>query len=291
MVQKEAVSSMADAAGVRSVEIGMTILKAIAKSSRSMTLSEIARATELQRPTVYRYLASLMRVGMIKRLGEQGLYDLGSDAVSVGFAALARMETRAIALEKLTALNGEIDKCVALFTWVDGGPTIIGWRESREPITFSVHLGVQMSPIQSVGGRLFLANLPSEETDSILADAFKDTPTQRWGEENVDLDEYRRRLDVIKQRGLACGRSELIPGIDAIGAPAFDHERRVAYALVAIGATAGLDTSWTGPVAKALADAAKDLSDQLGYHALELTEPKPKSRKPRKSTSVSTAKA
>jgi DNA-binding IclR family transcriptional regulator len=59
--------------------------------------------------------------------------------------------------------------------------------------------------------------------------------------------------------------SPLLPGIDAIAAPVFDHRGKLAAVICAVGRTDVMRTNWTSPVVKALDDGARQLSQRLGY--------------------------
>lgn len=256
----------AGSAGVKSVEIGLGILDAISGAETELTLTEIADATGHSPPRVHRYLTSLLRSGVVERVEESGRYALGPDAVALGFAALSGIRGREAALEVLGELNREIDKSVVLFIWGDGGPVVVGWQASSDPITFSARLGLVLSPLQSISGRLFLAYMPKSVCQKILKREFGKTPKVLWDGERIGRKEFEERLAEIRKRGLFRGQNEMIFGIDTIGAPVLNDDGEVDYVIVAVGATGSIDISWRGSTARALQKSSKTLSALLAEH-------------------------
>jgi hypothetical protein len=59
-------------------------------------------------------------------------------------------------------------------------------------------------------------------------------------------------------------RGVLIPGVDAIAAPVFDHRERIVAVICAVGHAGTGITRWDGTAAQALREAAAELSAQLG---------------------------
>lgn len=53
--------------GVQSLEIGMSILRAMVNGRRSMMLKEIAAAAEMPASKAHRYLVSLIRAGLVEQ--------------------------------------------------------------------------------------------------------------------------------------------------------------------------------------------------------------------------------
>ncbi|MBS0553285.1 MAG: helix-turn-helix domain-containing protein, partial [Proteobacteria bacterium] len=74
--------------GVQSLEVGMSILKAMATGRRSMMLKDIAAAAGMPPSKVHRYLVSLIRSGLVEQDRLTSRYDLGPFALNLGLVAL-----------------------------------------------------------------------------------------------------------------------------------------------------------------------------------------------------------
>lgn len=95
--------------GVIAVDRALLILDAFIGASEPLSLSEIARATSLVKPTVLRSLASLEKAGYVLRVADRR-YALGAKAMEIGAAYTRNFRLDAVvmpALRRLTAETGE----------------------------------------------------------------------------------------------------------------------------------------------------------------------------------------
>ena len=74
---------------VQSITRAFAILKVIAAAREGVTLTEIARATNLALSTVYRLLATLQKEQVVQFRAEGARWRVGRDAFTVGSAFLA----------------------------------------------------------------------------------------------------------------------------------------------------------------------------------------------------------
>jgi DNA-binding IclR family transcriptional regulator len=68
----------------------------------------------------------------------------------------------------------------------------------------------------------------------------------------------------VRRRGLSRSEGEIIPGINAMSAPVFDHTGTIVLGLTVIGPAGVLDTGWDGALARALKRCADEVSQRLG---------------------------
>jgi IclR family transcriptional regulator, acetate operon repressor len=82
----------------------------------------------------------------------------------------------------------------------------------------------------------------------------------------VDFDprKYARELALIKERGFAVSRNELIQGAVAVSAPFFDGTGRIAGSLSVFGPSARLGPSQVAKSGKLLLREAQEISRMLG---------------------------
>jgi len=71
----------------------------------------------------------------------------------------------------------------------------------------------------------------------------------------------------IRARHLARAVGDPSPGINALAAPAFDHEGAVVLSVTAMGPERSFDARWTSAIAEALLDCTNDISRRLGFSA------------------------
>jgi DNA-binding IclR family transcriptional regulator len=160
----------------------------------------------------------------------------------------------------LPRVRDRINATVTAAIWGERGPTIIGMEESDHLVTMNLRVGSVLPLLNTAIGRLFLAYLPANQTARFVAGERADPP----GNAAPTEQELQDLLDNIRSRRLSQVRGVLIPGVDAIAAPVFDHREHMIAAICAVGHSGAGITRWEGAAARALHEAAAELSAQLG---------------------------
>jgi DNA-binding IclR family transcriptional regulator len=247
-------------AGVQSVVIAANVLKALAANGGMLPLKELASATRMPRAKVHRYLASLRIAGLVAQNAETGQYYIASAAVTIGLVGLGRISPVRQLQEALPALRDRINETVTAAIWGERGPTIIAIEESDHLVTMNIRIGSVLPVLTTAIGQLFLAYLPPAMTRQFGAAERKNLGSGAL----PSAEELDALLDSIRMRQLSQAHGVLIPGIDAIAAPVFDHRERIVGVICAVGHSDAKITHWGGIIAPALSDAASAVSRQLG---------------------------
>jgi DNA-binding IclR family transcriptional regulator len=250
-------------AGVQSVGIAFTILKALANGGGMLPLKSIAAAAGMPRAKVHRYLASLRQTGMIAQDAETGHYQIGPAAVSIGLVGLGRLSPVRQLHDALPRLRDRINETVTAAVWGDRGPTIIAMEESDHVVTMNVRVGSVLPLLGSVIGRLFLAYQPPASAKRLIAAERRGWPADAPplpSEQELDA-----LLAEIRARRLSGARAPLLPGVDAVAAPVFDHRAKLVAVICAVGRSGAMPTRPDGPVVRALVAAGDELSRRLGF--------------------------
>jgi DNA-binding IclR family transcriptional regulator len=75
---------------------------------------------------------------------------------------------------------------------------------------------------------------------------------------------FERQLAEVRTHGLSRSVGEVLPGVNAMSAPVFDHRGAIVLAITAIGPAAVFETRWDGELANALSGCARQVSQRLG---------------------------
>ena len=256
-------------AGVQSVVIAANVLKALAAKGGMLPLKELAGATRMPRGKVHRYLASLRSAGLVAQNPETGQYYIASAAVMIGLVGLGRISPVRQLQEALPALRDRINETVTAAIWGERGPIIIAIEESDHLVSMNIRIGSVLPVLTTAIGQLFLAYLPPAMTRQLIA---AERRTSRAGAVPSEQ-ELAALLESIRARQLSQARGVLIPGVDALAAPVFDHRERITGVMCAVGHADARITDWSGTVAPALTEAAGVVSRQLGSIAMEMPAP------------------
>lgn len=246
--------------GIQSIEVGMTLLHALAQAPGPQMLKNLAAATHMAPAKAHRYLVSLVRTGLVEQQRETGLYDLGAFALDLGLGALARLEPVTLAAGILPRLCSEIGQTVALAVWANQGPTIVRWLGADTPVAASLRVGSVMPLTRSATGQVFLGFAPRSMTERKVKAELADNA--RKGLSPSDPVELQRIADSVRQQGFA-STSDFIPGIAGIAAPVFDHTGEVLLALTALGYSKPFETA-RARIAGAVLQEAQGLSRRFG---------------------------
>ena len=136
-------------------------------------------------------------------------------------------------------MRDEINETVLLAIWSPQGPVVFALEESSRPVTMNVRVGSILPLLSTATGKVFASLLPYD-TVSDLLDA---EINASHSEKRVDV---HKLLDETSRRGLARVRGDLVPGVNAIAAPIFDHKDRIVGVIGALGRSEELDVDYQG---------------------------------------------
>jgi IclR family transcriptional regulator, pca regulon regulatory protein len=210
---------------VEALARGLDILTCFDANRREMTLSEVALAAGLARPTARRLLLTLAELGYVRISGN--VYSLTPKVLRLGVAYTSSLGLWEIArphLEALVARTGESSSMAQL----DGSDIVYVARVSvPKIIALRVEIGTRFPAARTSQGKVLLAALPEAEATAALA-----VPS-RSGLPTVAEPgaEFRRELIRVRAQGWALADEELAPGVRSIAAPVRDHDGVVRAAM------------------------------------------------------------
>jgi len=205
---------------IQSVDRAAALLKAVANASRPPTVPELARASGLNRTTAWRLLATLERQGLVER-------DPVTQRYSVGYAIfqIAAGDDHDSLVRRahpvLERLAHETRATVSL--GVAKRFNLVYVDQVDEPRALSPNwLGRSLPLHATSGGKAFLAWLPKEERDVLLAGRLK-----RYTATTVT---ERRRLEqelaADRRRGYSACLGELEETLYGVSSPVLDQRQR-----------------------------------------------------------------
>ena len=251
---------------VQSIEIGGRLLLALAERSSPMTLKDLAAQAGLPASRAHPYLVSFGRLRLIEQDAVTGRYALGAAALQVGLSCLHQLDPLKVATPVAEALALAIDQTVAIAVWANFGPTIVRYIESSQPLHVSMRMGTVMSILGTATGRAFAATLPRQQLEQAMQGALGDDPRRLDRSAVKDVTQEIQAIQAeLRQHGVVRATGRPIPGVNAFSAAAFDHEGKAVLVITALGHEDNFPTDWDSDVARAVRQAAADVSLRLGY--------------------------
>lgn len=245
--------------GIQSVEVAMKVLTALESLRRPASLSEIARAAELQPNKVHRYLVSLGRVGLVEQRRTSGFYALGPAMRRLGMEALRQVDEVNVATEYAEALRDETQHTINLTTWSDAGPVIVRWDYGAHPLPITVRPGSPVPLLDTAPGRVFLAYLPDATTNPVLREQQK-----RKTASHVDRQELVEMLEGIREQGYARVSEGIVPGLESIAVPIFGPGSALALVMGMIVPSSLLKRGIAASLTALLLATASSITKDLG---------------------------
>jgi DNA-binding IclR family transcriptional regulator len=248
--------------GIQSVEVAARILQALIAAGRPVPLKDLAKLARMHPGKAHRYLVSLTRTDLVSQDEASGHYGIGPMAIALGLAGLRNVDVVRISAGLLPSLRDKINETVLLALWSPQGPVVFNLEQSSRPVYMNIRVGSILPLLNTATGRVFAAFQSRDEIGALLETECDEARKARlpWGE----AARVQHLLDETRKVGLARVEGDLVPGVNAIAAPLFDHKERLAGVIGALGRTEELDVNFDGPVARALRRTADEISRRLG---------------------------
>jgi DNA-binding IclR family transcriptional regulator len=246
--------------GIQSVEVAGRILRALADRRRALTLSELAAAAALSTAQAHTYLVSLTKLGLIKRDAWTGAYEPGPLSLRLGLRSIERQAAYRVAVPYAADLAKRLGFGVAVCVAGAQGPMIVHYARGAYPLHVNLHIGTVMALHSTSTGRVFSAFLGPEQLAVAMQSQGLDTCAL---ERDRQAPETRKRIEDVRQRGMARSADLPSPGISSLSAPVFDAQGHLQLALTVIGPSAAMDIAWRGPIAGELRKICRDITAAL----------------------------
>jgi DNA-binding IclR family transcriptional regulator len=241
-----------------------------------MALKDLARAAGMVPAKAHPYLVSFVRIGLIEQDPQSGSYFLGPLALQLGLISLQQANPVQLATPLIGELARRIGHTVAIAVWGTRGATIVRLEESPASVHVNMRHGTVFSLANTASGRLFAAfQAPGQAREHLEAErrlrkshpeaAIAGMPPApalpTWKD-------FEAQLVDVRAHGLSRSVGEVMPGVNAMAAPVFDHTGEMVLAITAIGSAAVFETRWDGEIAQALKTGAAGVSARLGAPAV-----------------------
>ena len=205
---------------------GLDVIRAFGPNRSTMTLSEVAAATGLARPTARRMLLTLEELGYVR--AAQGGFALTPRVLDLGMAYIGSTSIWDIARPHMQQLVGRTNESSSI-AQLDGSDIVYIARVAvPKIITIAVTIGTRFPALQTSLGKVLLAELPPDELEQVLDEPSRSGIAPLW---RPDAEERDRVLCEVRTRGWALADEHLAYGIRSIAAPLRDGTNHVVAAL------------------------------------------------------------
>ncbi|HWD01950.1 MAG TPA: IclR family transcriptional regulator C-terminal domain-containing protein [Amycolatopsis sp.] len=232
---------------VTSVERGLAVLAAFHPDRPAMTLSEVAKASDLDRASARRFLHTLLARGYLRTDGQQ--FRLHPAVLELGNAYLAASQLPRIALPHLTELAAQLNEPASLAVLHEDQVVYLAHVPSRRLMTAHLTVGTRFPAHRTALGRALLAGKPDEWLDGYLAAG------------HFDGAALRAEIAAVRRDGwFTADEDDVDAGIRAIAVPIRDRARAT---VAAIGISSHVDRVSQATLAETARPALTEAAHQI----------------------------
>ncbi|MFF6879189.1 IclR family transcriptional regulator [Streptomyces sp. NPDC012474] len=234
---------------IQTVQRAALILGSFTVGKPHMSLNEITARLGASKATAHRYTKALRAANLLRYDERTSLYSLGPQVLTLATAARAGLPIVAAAEPYMEELVRRIDETIVLSVWDGESATVVRSVDNTDHmVRISVRVGSRLNLTSSAQGRVFLAFLPPEQVPTLPR--------------SVRKSELNEELEAIRKHGLSVN-SPTVNGVRTVAAPIFEGDK-ISGTLAIVGTTATVDDDVTSPMAQALLETARALSQRLG---------------------------
>lgn len=216
---------------VQAVNRGFDIVEYLLEEDGAR-LTEVAEAMDVANSTVHNHLATLRERGFVVREGD--VYRVGLEFLRIGGHARDQRTVNRLSRSVVEKLADETDEHAQFIVEQNGRGYHVYVAPGSRAVRVDTRAGKRIYLHANSSGKAILAHYDEDRVDEIL---------DRWGmpaiTENTitDREEFKERLEEVRERGYAFNLEEHILGWQGIAAPVRRHDGQVLGALAIGGPT------------------------------------------------------
>lgn len=205
-------------ATVRSVERAINILFMISRADQPLGLSEISRATNIDKATVLRLLSTLEASKLVQRDTNSRKYNLGSGIWHM--SSSWRSDLKSVAKPILESLRLATEESVSLVCRSGMERIVIMALAASQELRVVPSMSRVLPIYAGASGKVLMANLTDEECERII----KETSLKPVNEKSItDRTVFLGQLAEVRKLGYAYSIGDVTMGAAAVAAPVFDN--------------------------------------------------------------------
>jgi DNA-binding IclR family transcriptional regulator len=244
---------------VKTVAKALRVLKYFTPEHEEWGVSEIARASGINKVIVHRILRTFAADRFVAQDARTRRYRLGEGLIEMARRNLQPLDIGDIARPELERLRDATNETVMLVVRRGMATVVAEPFESRQTVRVTAQVGDWAELYCSATGKLFLTYGPAWLLDELLKTRLKrHTPNTL-----TRAPELRKALLLIRQRGWAADDEEAVPGIRAVAAPILRADGSVVACIAVRAPAVRLPRSTMPQLAARAVETAKGISAEV----------------------------
>lgn len=247
---------------VQAIDRALDIIEQLSESSKPMGPTKIAENTGLNKSTVHRLLATLLRRNYVEKNEEDGTYTLGPKLIEVVSSHIGSLELQTEARPYLSALAMDLNLTVHL--GIQDGAEVIYIEKLDTIPTKQLYsqIGYRVPAYCSSLGKCLLASLSGDDLEEVMVSC----RFERFTKNTIpNMEELKKQLRQVRSQGWAMDNQEYVADHLCVGAPVYDYRGEIIAAVSASGTTANITRENLPVVIREVKRTASRISKRLGY--------------------------
>jgi DNA-binding IclR family transcriptional regulator len=246
---------------VPALEKGFDILEELAGSSTPMTLTQLAKRLDRSTNEIFRVLSALESRGYIRREEHSGSYRLSLKLYELAHQHPPLQTLLQAAEQPMIHLAETLRESCHLSILRGGNLVVLRQALSPTHIRLSIDVGGRFPPVNTVSGRLLLAQIPLESLDAFLAN---DDTYQSMDAPERTL--FAERIERIREQGFSMAEHETHVGVRDYAALVGNPNAGLSAALTVAALTSLTSPTDGTTIVNALHACAHQITEELGIH-------------------------
>lgn len=219
-------SRSSDPEFIEAIARGLDVMRCFGPEYRTMSLSEVATAAQLPRPTARRVLRTLQELGYVAH--SRAGFELTPRVLELGMSYIGGLGLWDMAAPHMRALVAQTGESSSI-SQLDGSDIVYVARVAvPKIIALQVSIGTRFPASVTSQGKVLLAALSPAQARAALATPSRSGVRTR---EPIDIDAIAASLIEVRAQGWALADEELAPGVRSIAVPIRDFRGAVHAAM------------------------------------------------------------
>lgn len=239
----------------------MKVVEAIAQKEDGLGVTELANRLDLNKSTIYRFVATLEEEGYLEQNQSTQQYHFGLRMFELASRVVGQKNWTRHIHPYLIDLKERVQETVHLGVEDDGEVVYIDKVDCDRSVRMYSKIG-RRSPLYCTGiGKVLLAHLPEGRTEQII----QQLNFHRFTDNTItNADDLQFELKKTRVRGYSLDLEEHEEGVNCTAAPFFNFEGKLIGAISIAGPTSRVDESLLLDLAGETKNTAHLISRRLG---------------------------
>lgn len=215
---------------VLSLARGLDVIRSFDDDAPEMTLSQVAKRTNMPRAAARRFLHTLRTLGYVASDGRN--FRLTPQVLSLGYAFLSSMTIWEVAQPFMEEVSQQVHESCSMSVLEGNDIVYVARVPTKRIMSVALGIGTRLPAHCTSMGRVLLANLPADALDDYFSTSDRRAYTKGTVTDEAAL---RAILDQVREQQYALIDQELELGVRSIAVPLHDKGGRVLAGLNASG--------------------------------------------------------